>query len=509
MRILQNARVGRRRPGLRSFVSVLAFGVALGFMPDASASTIEFTTPVNLSNNLGKARESRDDQESGRRLGRKARRVGNHVYVAWQDRAGVPDLTGKATEDIFFRFSVNGGVGATWIPQVNIADPTLSEPALNLSNDANVSTEPRLDADDRGNVYLVWQDESVGRVKFRRLLVTGKTAITVVVNDQVNPTPAPGNKRTFPDIALDAQGTVHVAWVQGGRVFYRRSTDQGVNFGTTQTITGSSGPCAAVGSGLEAELAVDNDGRASIVWQNGSTVCYNRVVNEVPGGPPDFPKVVDTNAIADAGPTVVADASGRVHVTWIGKDGVKQRTFYARSTNAGMSFSTLMAMTPSTVPGLSGDDGADKARIAAAGQVVALVWFEKVTNNEVFVARSSDGGASFQGAKVSDPAVSHPAGTHPRAEDPRMAIGADGLVHVAWRQGNGTTVDDAMYARQSAGAGLVFSAPVVISCPDNTAACPGIDPSRVSPKIDDPVVDVDGNGNALVVYDSNDVHGGL
>lgn len=88
-----------------------------------------------------------------------------------------------------------------------------------------------------------------------------------------------------------------------------------------------------------------------------------------------------------------------------------------------------------------------------------------------------------------------------------MALDQAGLVHVGWRQGDNdgaSKVDDVMYARQLTGSTFAFSAPLRVSCPDNTAACPGVDSSLVAKKNDDPVVDVDVSGNAYVVWDSNE-----
>ncbi|MBI3077236.1 MAG: hypothetical protein HYY85_09705 [Deltaproteobacteria bacterium] len=490
MRIQHSGLGLRPRRGLRSLAVALTFGMALGSAPEVSADlgrafSVDFTTPVNLSNDKGKARESRIDQEDmtrKRARGRKAKRMGSHIYVAWQDRN-----TANGKEDIYFRFSTDGGV--TWNPAVDPLNPTLSVSPMNLSSDSSVSTEPRLDADGRGSVYIVWQDVTSGKVKFRRLLIAGSTAIPLAAHD-LNQGPVAGTE-TLPDLVLDDKGRVHAAWVQGGVVYYSRSTDQGITFEQPVAVSGAST------STLEAEIAVDGKGRASLVWQDGAMVLYNRVVDGVPGATPID---IGMNAIADAGPTVAVGTGGQVHVTWIGTEPGAIRTFYTQSRD-GERFSEPLAMRPDTVRGLMGMGKADKARILAWGERgVALVWFEKVASGqtEIFVARSQNGGRSFEGTQVSASTASRP-----NSADPRMAVDQAGHVHVAWRQGNGSTVDDVMYARELPGR-LEFSAPELLSCPDNTTTCPGVSSRLVSPKNDDPVPDVDVNGNVHIVYDSNE-----
>lgn len=197
----------------------------------------------------------------------------------------------------------------------------------------------------------------------------------------VSVTPLP-EKAFVPDVAVAADGTVHLVYAQGDHAWYMQSTDDGKTF--------------------TAPVAVNSTGKVEL-------------------------------RMGERGPKIALGKEGAVQIVWLDRwaPGVKTQVRHARSTDGGKSFAAVTQV--SVKPGMDG------VTMAAdpAGNVIAFWHMADPPQNEVkdghwiYLARSSDNGESFAAPErlqlkgVKDLACSMCM--------MRARIAADGNVYLAFR----------------------------------------------------------------------------
>lgn len=192
-------------------------------------------------------------------------------------------------------------------------------------------------------------------------------------------------------------------------------------------------------------VALADDGRVGVAWvQNRLQDIYFRVYG--PGGRPAFGQA--TNVSRSTGtfswlPKVVMAGAGEVYVLWQeivfsgGSHGGE--AFFARSSDGGGSFSTPLNLSNSEAGDGKGrltserwhNGSLDLAR--APDGTLHAVWTEY--EGALWASRSTDGGRSF-----STPLRAGGSGEAP-ARAPNLAIGSDGMVHLAWTVGEDSHAD--------------------------------------------------------------------
>src|SRR6266576_211270 len=99
-------------------------------------------------------------------------------------------------------------------------------PPLNMSNNAGNSQNPQMAVDSKGNIYVVWLDNSPGNnsVFFSRSLDEGAT-----FSSPLNLSNNPGGSVLFPQVAIDSTtGNIYAAWFDSNSgspgIIFSRST---------------------------------------------------------------------------------------------------------------------------------------------------------------------------------------------------------------------------------------------------------------------------------------------
>ena len=207
-------------------------------------------------------------------------------------------------------------------------------------------------------VYLVWRDDRVGysRVYFARSNDAGQHFLPNVCVDR-----AAGE---FPSLALDDSGTIHVSWMNGNSsdgcfTYYAKSTDGGQNFLTPMRA------CDSLHMTQPAwpSIAVSKSGRyvyvvRSEAWRDpggGQSTYQIKLSRSTDGGAtfltPDTRVCPDTT-MNHYNPTIAVFNDTIVLAAWSrNEDSVNgYNVYFARSTDGGSSFEPAILLSDSTIP---------------------------------------------------------------------------------------------------------------------------------------------------------------
>lgn len=271
-----------------------------------------------------------------------------------------------------------------------------------------------------------------------------------------DPAPEPGPTRTLaetgasnPTVAIDsAAGAIYVAWVGtnagASNVFFTRSADGGMSYSEVARVNHLPGN-ATPHEQAPAQVAVGPDGTVYVVWQRarpadwlpfGGADLYLARSND---GGRTWEPAITVNSDADGAPArhsfhdIAVGPNGTVYVSWI--DARERDTFRRR-----------LALSEER------SAGDRRAGPASGGDPRAAGEEAEEPGTDIRVARSLDGGRSFQPGVVIDTM------TCPCCRS-SIAVGDSGTVYVAWRKVYPGSIRDIVVARSTDRA-RSFSAPV-------------------------------------------------
>lgn len=180
----------------------------------------------------------------------------------------------------------------------------------NISNNQGNSQFPSIAVDTQGNLYVVWQDYTVGN--------SGLLYSTRSVGDAnwSAPQSIPGTSATpgDPRIAVDHQGSLHVVWQDsiGGEsgIFWALRSSDG-SWSAPQKITGSSANSSAP------DIAVDAQGNPQVVWKEELTHGNAGIMYATRSGETDWlTQSISDNSGGSGFPSIAVDGEGNLHVVW-------------------------------------------------------------------------------------------------------------------------------------------------------------------------------------------------
>jgi len=275
--------------------------------------------------------------------------------------------------------------------------------------------------------YAVWWDFRNGSaplynadIYFARSTDCGRTFLpNLRINDDADTV-----RQESPSLCLDAAGIIHVAWEDtrtgNFRIFYSRSTDGGRIFLPNQQISDTFSRAAMVAS--------NGNGIVCVGWwcgfyfwlkrssDGGRTFGRRVMIN-------DFAATPATNA------SLTLDSAGRAYVAWQRFDTLSYRHVHlSRSTDPGDTlFYPSVRVSDSTFRVWDASD--PSVTLDKRGRVFVALMDKRSTGDQlhVYVARSTDGGASFlPNVDVSDN------WGQSLQEIPSIAADDSGNVYVAW-----------------------------------------------------------------------------
>jgi hypothetical protein len=255
-------------------------------------------------------------------------------------------------------------------------------------------------------------------------------AAQLVFESTVNVSQTSGDSRQ-PHMVLEQSGVLHVAWADDGTILYARSFDQGLTFETPVPLS--------VGPGVAQRPRLATHGTAVyIVWMEDVSatkdIFFRRSLN---GGAGFEPQVnVSSTEGQSREARIAVNAAGKLFIVW---DEAAESRFIAlaTSTTGGASFEYGSVVGLNRPVTDCPPDGTPANCTAYPGiavdptrpQNVYVNWHDwnntSAKKLEVFVARSTDAGASFESpTNVSNSPV--------HAHCAAMTVGPSGKIVIAW-----------------------------------------------------------------------------
>jgi hypothetical protein len=324
-------------------------------------------------------------------------------------------------------------------------------PPTQVSGAMGSPGEPQIFLDSAGNINVVWSEGTGSAVSifFSRSTDGGATFSTPlkISNDS--------GISSFPQIALDPRGNIDVIWNDNSpgytAVFFSRSTDGGTTFSSATNI---SAPAGGFLNQISSEIAVDLNGNINVGWLGiGGNIVFTRSTD----GGAAFSSPVTLGA-GVASPAVVVDRTGSILILW--EAAVSGHNpfdvFFTRSADGGVTFSS-----PKDISNLP--DGSTYEQIAIASDgTIDVAWNSNCQNtgfftcpagpsSAVYFSQSKDNGTTFS----SPVNLSNGAGTG--ISNVKIAIESTGKIDVLWPGGvSGTTYG---FLTSSIDGGATFSTP--------------------------------------------------
>ncbi|HXN51496.1 MAG TPA: PKD domain-containing protein [Candidatus Acidoferrum sp.] len=375
-------------------VAFVSLGLALMC---ATAGAQVYSAPKNVSNNSDYSLTPQVAVDA----------AGN-IYVVWED-----DIPNTSNSNIVFSRSTDGGA-------------SFSTPPKNLSKGSGFRFDPRIAVDTSGAINVVWVDDTPGNwdIFFSRS-TDGGASFSAPQNLSAPQNPDPPDSAN-PQIAVDAGGNISVVWenlnITYG-IFFSHSSDGGATFSTPVNLaTNTSGS-------FSPQLAVGVNGSINVVWEDDialpsgvlqSHISFSHSTDNF--ATRSDPKNLSNNSGNSPGPQIAVDPSGNIDVAWMDSSAGNYQILFSRSADQGATFSGAKNLSNSLY-----DSTNPQIRVDTNGGVY-VAWQEIVPpafNGDIFLARSSDGGANFF-----DPAnLSNNTGD---SSNPWITVDATGGIDLNW-----------------------------------------------------------------------------
>jgi len=176
------------------------------------------------------------------------------------------------------------------------------------------TAEVQISCDEGGNVYATWQDTREGdshlyfnsSSDFEETWGASDTRIDVLAG-------AVQGYRYGPILANDTSGSVYVAWVKSGHLYFNSSHDFGQTWSAADTQLDQFGVADPASS--RPSIAADNNGHIYTAWTTGQ-MYLNKSNDSGVTWLKREKRISDLQSVVAVGGTVTADNSGHVYGLW-------------------------------------------------------------------------------------------------------------------------------------------------------------------------------------------------
>ena len=251
-------------------------------------------------------------------------------------------------------------------------------------------------------------------------------------NVRVDDTGSSSSEQTYPAVAVDQDGNIYVAWNdrRDGRynIYFTKSADGGATFDPNIKLNDSSR-----GKRKYPSIAVDPRGNIYIAWhdeRNGNRDIY--LAKSTDGGMTFGPntRVDDTGASASAQSvpslSIAVDMNENVYLAWYDNRNGNNDIYFAKSADGGATFGESARVDDTGAA--SSVQAKPSIALDANGDIYAI-WHDKRNGSfDIYFAKSADGGVTFgPNVRVDD------TGTLYRDQfDPRIVVDKNGDIYAVW-----------------------------------------------------------------------------
>jgi hypothetical protein len=317
----------------------------------------------------------------------------NHIHVIWSDNT-------LDNQEIYYKKSTNGGM--TWSFK-------------RLTSTSESSIHPAVTVDESDNIHVLWADETPGNYEIYYLTST---------NDGVSwgsPKRLSWNSGNSYEPAIDTDSTnIHIVWFDNSsgkcEIYYRRSTDAGVTWGSTKRLTWNAN------HSYRPSIAVDSSSTIHVVWEDstpGNTeIFYKKSTN---GGVNwSNTKRLSWSAGSSGRPKITIDSSDRISLVWRDDTPGNDEIYYRKSTTSGVTWGGTKRLTWN-----SGDSVSVNIAVDSTNGIYIVWGDDSPGNNEIYYKRSTNSGETWGGAKR----LTWNTG---KSGGPVMAVDSSKAIHIVW-----------------------------------------------------------------------------
>jgi len=356
--------------------------------------TFEFTPTVFSGfDNINISNDPAPQNEPSVKISRKNP---NRVVAAWRDfRTGVT----PALRRVGYSFSTDGG--QTW---------SVSPLTPQIIPDAPLSSDPVVLADTAGNfyIYTVSLNETNGNGELWVYKSTDQGETFDQVYEMATGPWFEDKEWGTTDFSSTSpfQNTLYCSWTRfaaNTSILMIRSTDDGVSWNSPVTVSDGAG-------GVQGSFpATSSDGELYVVWRSSSSGGQIRFDKSTDGGLTFGTDKVVSSAPNAWFPHMAVDLSGGpfhnyIYVVWNDLSNGDDDVFLSISSDGGDTWSSATRVNNDPV-----SNGKDQfwpsIAISELGEIVILFYDTRNTPNnniiEAYIARSTDGGATFTNELVS------------------------------------------------------------------------------------------------------------
>jgi hypothetical protein len=273
----------------------------------------------------------------------------DNIHIVWMDNT-------PGNYEIYYKKSTDGG--STWSTN-------------RLTWNSGHSEDPDIYTDSNDNIYVVWDDESVGNYQIycKKSTDGGATwstnRLTWSFGDSWEPT-----------IAIDSSNNIHVVWrdfylmtPEDDDIYYKKSTDGGTSWSSTKRLTWNQGY-----SGWP-DVTTDSSDNIHIVWNDeipGNQEIYHKKSTD--GGMTWITKRVTWNSGLSNKPAIATDASNNIHIVWRDDSSGNDEIYHKMSTNSGATWAEKR---------LSWNSGSSVGAVLAIDptDTIHVIWSDETPGN--------------------------------------------------------------------------------------------------------------------------------
>jgi hypothetical protein len=299
------------------------------------------------------------------------------------------------------------------------------------------SYSPAVAVDSSGGVHVVWEDLTPGNyeIYYKRSTDDGVTWLT---SQRLTWT---SSISWDPTIAVDPSDHIHVAWhdqTPGNfAIYYKRSTDGGATWTASQRLTCTSDDC------LLPAMAVDSSGHLHLVWHQSMTGSFEIQYKRSTDGGITWSAAQRLTWTADSSTSaaIAIGHSDSLHVVWEDHTPGDAEIYYKKSVDGGMTWTTSQRLT--WISGWS-------QFAAIAGDLsgnLHLVWDEGAPG-EVYYKKSSNAGTTWTTSRRLTWTLGY-------SYAPSIVVDSSANLHLTWHD---NTVDNfEIYYKMSGDGGTTWT----------------------------------------------------